>query len=283
MLSLALTVPLATTASSDPLIPIVGSDVVGLSVEVVGNNLVTGIGTNRTIRLVATVPTGWRLDAVAGNLDTPLTVQAVDGTFYQHAFGGNTSLDINDGLIPIFPELAYDSWTTIGAYNQSGEPYSEPNAVNTLGIDWSTFDTQHFISSTNGTWYVTPEDIQGTTAPFVGPCDRIRDGVAIAQLTLVGDNASLSFSALLQGKDNLNQPWQRHIDSIVIGTDNTSPVDVMQGCDFDLTDDDTINVTDLLELLTNWSDPCMDFDFDSDTGASDLVLLLAQWGPCPTS
>ena len=40
-------------------------------------------------------------------------------SFYQNAFGGATSNDLSDGAIALVPELAYDSYVTIGL---TGEP-----------------------------------------------------------------------------------------------------------------------------------------------------------------
>ena len=52
----------------------------------------------------------------------------------------------------------------------------------------------------------------------------------------------------------------------------------------DLDGDGTVGVSDLLSLLANWG-PCKrcpaDFDGDGNVGVSDLLALLANWGPCP--
>ncbi len=55
-------------------------------------------------------------------------------------------------------------------------------------------------------------------------------------------------------------------------------------CAADLDADGNIGVSDLLELLANWG-PCedcpADIDGDGNVGVSDLLALLADWGPCP--
>ena len=59
------------------------------------------------------------------------------------------------------------------------------------------------------------------------------------------------------------------------------------GCDADFNVDDEVDGTDLLALLANWG-PCpelpescpWDIDEDGKVGASDLLSLLASWGPC---
>ena len=55
-------------------------------------------------------------------------------------------------------------------------------------------------------------------------------------------------------------------------------------CPHDLDADGSVGVSDLLSLLASWG-PCKgcpaDFDGNDDVGVSDLLALLANWGPCP--
>ncbi len=58
-------------------------------------------------------------------------------------------------------------------------------------------------------------------------------------------------------------------------------------CPWDLDDNAVVGVSDLLSLLASWG-PCPpkadcpgDFDGNGDVGVSDLLALLANWGPCP--
>ena len=55
-------------------------------------------------------------------------------------------------------------------------------------------------------------------------------------------------------------------------------------CPWDLEDDGSVGVADLLALLSDWG-PCegcpADFDGDGSVGLSDLLALLASWGACP--
>ena len=55
-------------------------------------------------------------------------------------------------------------------------------------------------------------------------------------------------------------------------------------CAADLDGDGNIGASDLLALLASWG-PCndcpADLDGNGDVGASDLLALLASWGPCP--
>ena len=54
-------------------------------------------------------------------------------------------------------------------------------------------------------------------------------------------------------------------------------------CTGDVDGDGMVNTTDLLTLLADWG-PCpdcaSDFDDDDDVDTSDLLTLLAAWGPC---
>ncbi|MEE8155974.1 MAG: FG-GAP repeat protein [Phycisphaerales bacterium] len=55
-------------------------------------------------------------------------------------------------------------------------------------------------------------------------------------------------------------------------------------CPWDLDDNAVVGASDLLALLASWG-PCKgcpaDFDGNGNVGASDLLALLANWGPCP--
>ena len=58
-------------------------------------------------------------------------------------------------------------------------------------------------------------------------------------------------------------------------------------CPADLDGDGIVGVSDLLSLLASWG-PCPpeadcpgDFSADGTVGILDLLTLLANWGPCP--
>ncbi len=59
---------------------------------------------------------------------------------------------------------------------------------------------------------------------------------------------------------------------------------VQSDCPADLDGDDTVNVVDLLSLLSQWG-PCegcdADLNGDSIVDVVDLLALLSAWGPCP--
>ena len=64
-----------------------------------------------------------RLSAVMGDANTPLNWQITDGDIWNELLVGDVVPNINTAFIGFIPELAYDSWVTIGvdpySYNQS--------------------------------------------------------------------------------------------------------------------------------------------------------------------
>ena len=62
-----------------------------------------------------------------------------------------------------------------------------------------------------------------------------------------------------------------------------SPAALASDCIGDLNGDGEIGFTDLLDILANWG-PCPgcpeDLDGDDVVGFSDLLTVLAGWGPC---
>ena len=281
-----LTTMIFTTPAMAAVVP--ETNEVGIAVELVGAGLldahVEGVETNRTIRLVAVMPTGWRLDAVAGNAQQALLLQCNNGTFYQHTFGGPTSTSMNSAFVSFFPELEFDSFVTIGALDQDGAPYSANN-MNDIGFDWTDFeDNGGAISGNNGSWFVTPLDGQGEQFAFTDSCGEARTGVTIAQLTLVGDGATVSFSGLLQVKDETGAALQAFFTVFETTTEDRSPADISAGCSGDLDGDAVVNVHDLLSMLSNWSgNSCLvDLTFDDVVDTADVIELIAQWGPCPS-
>jgi len=61
-------------------------------------------------------------------------------------------------------------------------------------------------------------------------------------------------------------------------------VGTVDACPQDVDDDGSVGFTDLIAILAFWG-PCPDcaYDFDTDgfVGFTDLIALLAAWGPCP--
>ncbi len=166
-----------------------------------GFNVVNQGDQGFTYRLYATMEMGDRLDAVAGNSSQSLSLKATDG-FYHNSNGGPTSKDINSNFFSFVPSLEWDTYVTVGALYQDGSPFGE-NALNNVGIDWSTFEAGGDLETDNGTWFVTPDKSQGEAIDHGGD---IGYGVLIAQVTT--SRRGGTFSGLLQGKDANGDTWQ---------------------------------------------------------------------------
>ncbi len=247
---------------------------IGIAAEVVGTDLVPDIGANRTFRIWAVTPEGWRIDAVAGNSEVSMRFKVIGGTFYQNSYGGATSQQINTALFALAPELEWDSYLTIGSLTMAD------NELNDIGIDWAAFeDSGNLLEADNGTLFVTIEHPQGDATTFADACGRSHPGVLIAQLTLLGDAPSLEGSVFLQGRNDLGVVLEAHITSFAIDANGVS--DALP-CAADITDDGQVNVTDLLHLLEHWYEgACEDLTHDAIIDVEDVLLILDSWGACP--
>ena len=75
------------------------------------------------------------------------------------------------------------------------------------------------------------------------------------------------------------QSWANQMTDIALTVEGV-PIQ----CPWDIDNNEVVGASDLLALLASWG-PCKDcdadFDGDGSVGASDLLTLLANWGPCP--
>jgi len=175
------TFALATLASASPY--------QGMEIEWVDNG---GAIEGSTYRVYANVDAGARIDAVFGNSTNELNIDVENGGFVQSQYGGATSQDINAAFFPFFPELQYDTFVTIGLLDNGG------NALNNVGIDWTDFENGGALVTSNGSWFVTPDDAQG---------DEVGGRVLIGQFTIT-EGGSLIGQVSLQGKDADGVTWQ---------------------------------------------------------------------------
>jgi MYXO-CTERM domain-containing protein len=115
------------------------------------------------------------LSAVSG---TPIPGEGLDytvtgGTFYQNGFGMAFTAP-NELLFPSFPSLEFDTFVDIGLWNSTGD------ATATVGdLAWSADGTQ--FTALNGSYYITPDDAQGTPVMY-GPGDY---RVLVARLSVI--------------------------------------------------------------------------------------------------
>ncbi len=159
------------------------ADFQGISIDVVDSGL--GIGT--TYRIYADIDAGGEVDAVYGDSDNALNIEATT-SFYQNQFGGYGTPSAS--LFDFFPSLEFDSFVTIGLLTDDGD------AMMDIGIDWADFeDNGGAIWTDNGTWFATPDEPQ---------VQEVGGRVLIAQLTTDGDiNGIIN----MQGKNDDLTNW----------------------------------------------------------------------------
>jgi len=229
----------------------------GLAYSIVGSNLVDDDDPTWTVDVYVVLGEDCRLDAVAGDTTTSKMVSTTS-SFYQNQYGGNTSAAINPALFAAFPDLRYDSFMTIGRYDQGD------NNLSDIGIDYSDFQNGGAIDASDGSWFCTPEDAQGDSGNLQNESCEAGNGVLIARLTVRDLSASVYVEAVFQGKDANGITWQSP-GSISIVSDNCNGT----FCDGDFNQDGSVDVADLLGVIAGWGDP-----YD----VADLLGVIADWG-----
>lgn len=141
------------------------------------------------------------LHIVWGDVENPLTIEST-APFYQHPYGGFSSSSIAPALTSVDPNVAYDSWITVGYQNNEG------NDLWDLGIDFSSFNAGGEILANNGAWFLIPTDEK---------CAPSENGlVLIGQFTTTG---VASGRMNLQGWTAPNQKWQA--TGVTFNTENS--------------------------------------------------------------
>jgi hypothetical protein len=257
---------------------------------IAAQDMVAGVANDWTVDIYAVLPENWRVDAVAGTNSQPKTVTC-STSFYQDSYGGPTSADINPAFYDLIPSLRYDSRVTIGALDSSGDPFGD-NALQQIGINWSTFESGGDLTVDNGTWFILPTDAQGGTREFTAGDCSVQHGVLIARLTPIGHNATVTFDGLVQGRDAAGATWQGTASStatwsstqdcnmnsvpdscdIANGTSQDSNGDGVPdecGCPGDLDGSGNVNVDDLLTAIAG---------FGGQYNVEDILIILANFG-----
>ncbi len=130
---------------------------------------------------------------IAGTVDAPLLIQVLGGgTFYNHAFGGDTAP--NSAFFGGFPSLAFDTFVTIGvkALGANGQPTDA--LIITPGFPTGITGTQLFTNESG--WAVTPDEPQGD--PFNPDYVAGNGAVLIAQFA-TADGTGFSGTMLVGG------------------------------------------------------------------------------------
>ena len=114
--------------------------------------------------------------AEAGSVDLSLDVTT---SFYQHPAGSNLGSGISGFFITLVPELAYDSWLTIGSETSDDGPVSSIGMSDAFA-SFSAGGGFELNGETGGSWYVTPAS---NPSALAGDDGR----VLLAQLTAADD------------------------------------------------------------------------------------------------
>ena len=128
---------------------------------------------------------GDHMTAVAGTPNSPLTIEVIDGTFYQHPFGIDSPPSRK--LIQVFPSLAYDTFVTIGKKDNNGD-------ILTLTTGWPGFGPSE-LTTTEAAWAITPDNPQGD--PF-DPGTFPGNGQVLIGQFATADGSAIAGTMLLQ-------------------------------------------------------------------------------------
>ena len=115
---------------------------------------------------------------VGENQNAPLTISS-STSFFQSEFGGDLGENINPAFVAMFPEIAADSWLTIGTEDTNGS-----GGVSSVGMEayWDGFNNGSGFTVdtfTGASWFIIP----GSSTDAISGDDQ---RVLIAQLTTDG-------------------------------------------------------------------------------------------------
>ena len=136
--------------------------------------------------------------------DTAPMVVTNAGTFHQDPFAGPTSLDINPAFFPTFPDLAYDSWFTIGYEDNAG------SGLSVVGYDFTDFEA--------GNGFTVNDPIGGSLFLIPGDAGCFPDAlgrVLVGQFSTDGD---VDFTLNIQWRDATDTPIESTGQNVSITT-----------------------------------------------------------------
>ena len=245
------------------------ADFRGVSLEILDSGL--GIGT--TFRFYVNVDPGDQVLGVFGDSSFPALFAVSD--CYQHFVGYYGPP--NEVLFEFFPSLEFDSFVSIGLLTDTDD------AMLSLGIDWSYFESDGNIYANNGGWFTT----QGSLQSY-----EVDGRVLIAQFTggLYWDFPTFT----IQGRNADSTSWivqyQRPLSCGDEDEDGACWHDNCYLYNPDQADCNVNGIGDVCELASgtsgDWNedgipDECQslaDTDDDGEVTVLDLVLLISNWG-----
>jgi hypothetical protein len=170
----------------------------GVEIEAIAEHSEGDLSGMTTYRLYLTVPS--ENDVIinfTGNDEFTLSLATTTSFYQEPVFGGVTPENISAAAIGFIPNLAYDSWVTVGL---DGPASSLESATSLLPGAWSSqFENGNSFTVDDGTgsgWYVLP----GATNSVAGSDLRI----LFAQLTTDGIVSGSFRSQVFQEGDQIN-------------------------------------------------------------------------------
>jgi len=187
-----------------------------LEVEVVTENIgilagalgVTDLTGYSTTRLYVTMNNADDfMSSVSGDAINPTYINTTTD-FYHAVLGGSTPNGINAVLFPVYPDLAYDSWVTIGLEGapNAGAGEAAVSTVQSANNPWATnFDLGGGIPGSNiaiddpigGAWYALNGDANGVAG------DDLK--VLIGQFTTTGELSGQVYCQVFINGDGANE------------------------------------------------------------------------------
>ena len=170
----------------------------GLSLELVASHEGGELDGMRTYRVYLDVAhSDDQVTSFTGNDEFALALNTTT-SFYQNAFGGATSNDITSGAVALVPELAYDSYVTIGL---TGQPEGQQGSVELIPGTWmDAFEAGDSFTVNDGIgsgWYIIPP----VAVNGLGGDDQ---RVLVAQLTTDGDLSGQFRTQIFPQGDQVN-------------------------------------------------------------------------------
>lgn len=267
------------------------SEHVTLHATVLGTNLAEQAAGSWSVDVHAAIPLDWHVIGVDAIDPGRLLMASTEG-FFQSIYGGPTSQDINPALYSLVPPLEWDSRVTIGALDQSGDPF-DANMMADIGMDWTAFEQGGSLSCSMGSWFCHHSENQTEPIEFIADDCTIRQGVRIARLTCLDRESTLHVGTRLELRDDdqdthyesaaITAIWNEQVDcnqnripdhcDIALGHSedadaNGIPDECDGACEWDLNNDGFTNVDDLLILIG---------EFDQTYYVDDLLALLAEF------
>ena len=170
-----------------------GQDGFGLELDAVSID-----GSLTTYRLYVTTPdAGDFVSSISGNVNNPSFLRTTT-SFAQSAVGGLTADLVNPLFFSSFPDLATDSWLTIGIDQApaagEGSISTAVAAGDTWGADFEAGGNLEINSFFGGSWFA----LNNVTNGFAGADNR----VLVAQLTTDGNVTGSLYTQIFPGGDS---------------------------------------------------------------------------------